>query len=101
MLAELLGQVHARVEVAGAVELDVASEGRLAEEHARRQQAADLEHNVKLHRLMQLQRVLADPNLRRVWWIARFPDRFNDLEDQRFTDELVTAHHRLAHPAAA
>ncbi|MFD4711933.1 hypothetical protein ACFWN5_20000 [Streptomyces sp. NPDC058430] len=105
------------LEVAGTAELSVASADRaLAEEHARRQQVADLEHGEELHRLAQLQRVLADPDLRRVWWIARFPDRFNDLDDlaqrlkglpapqaaqdddlrgdiQRFTDDLVTTLH--------
>uniref|UniRef100_A0AAU1TYB4 Uncharacterized protein n=1 Tax=Streptomyces sp. NBC_00119 TaxID=2975659 RepID=A0AAU1TYB4_9ACTN len=105
------------LEVAGTAELSVAAADRaLAEEHARRQQAADLEHGEELHRLAQLQRVLADPNLRRVWWIARFPDRFNGLKDldealkglpapqaaqdddlrgdiRRFTDDLVTTLH--------
>ncbi|MFK0136690.1 hypothetical protein [Streptomyces murinus] len=105
------------LEVAGTAELDVAAADRsLAEEHARRQQAADLEHGEELHRLTQLQRVLADPDLRRMWWIARFPDRFDDLKPlaqaleglpapqeaqddglrgdiRRFTDELVTALH--------
>ncbi|MFD5125703.1 hypothetical protein [Streptomyces sp. NPDC058385] len=105
------------LEVAGTAELSVAAADlALAEEHARRQQAADLEHGEELHRLAQLQRVLADPDLRRVWWIARFPDRFNDLDDlaqilkglpapqapqdddlrgdiRRFTDDLVTTLH--------
>ncbi|MFF1263557.1 hypothetical protein ACFVZT_43005 [Streptomyces sp. NPDC058321] len=105
------------LEVAGTAELSVAAADRaLAEEHARRQQAADLEHGEELHRLAQLQRVLADPDLRRVWWMARFPDRFNDLDAlaeklnglpapqtaqdddlrgdiRRFTDDLVTTLH--------
>ncbi|MFB7575725.1 hypothetical protein [Streptomyces sp. NPDC056165] len=103
------------LEITGAAELDVAAADRaLAEEHARRQQAADLEHGEELHRLAQLQQVLSDPDLRRVWWIAQFPDRFNDLKTlaqaleglpmpqetqdddlrgdiRRFTDQLVTA----------
>ncbi|MFD7408577.1 hypothetical protein ACFV7R_39385 [Streptomyces sp. NPDC059866] len=105
------------LEVSGMAELSVAAADRaLAEEHARRQQAADLEHGEELHRLAQLQRVLADPDLRRVWWMAQFPDRFNDLGDlaqalkglpapqaaqdddlrgdiRRFTDDLVTTLH--------
>ncbi|MGW5126975.1 hypothetical protein ACWEQ7_23610 [Streptomyces sp. NPDC004069] len=105
------------LEVSGTAELSVTAADRaLAEEHARRQQAADLEHGEELHRLAQLQRVLADPDLRRVWWMAQFPDRFNDLDNlaqalkglpapqepqdddlrgdiRRFTDDLVTTLH--------
>ncbi|MFH8993100.1 hypothetical protein [Streptomyces sp. NPDC017940] len=105
------------MEVSSTAELSVAAADRaLAEEHARRQQAADLKHGEELHRLAQLQRVLADPNLRRVWWMAQFPDRFNDLDNlaqaleglpapraaqdddlrgdiRRFTDDLVTTLH--------
>jgi hypothetical protein len=105
------------LEVSGSAELSVTAADRaLAEEHARRQQAADLEHGEELHRLAHLQRVLADPDLRRVWWMARFPDRFNNLEAlaealkglpapqaaqdddlrgdiRRFTDDLVTTLH--------
>ncbi|MEV8597612.1 hypothetical protein [Streptomyces sp. NPDC052012] len=105
------------LEAAGVVQLDVPARDRdLAEEHARRQQAADLEHEEEMHRLIRLQRVLADPDLRRVWWTARFPDRFTNLEEltdalqglpvqyapegddvrgdiRRFTDRLVTTLH--------
>ncbi|WP_073502808.1 hypothetical protein [Actinacidiphila paucisporea] len=105
------------LEVSGMAELSVAAADRaLAEEHDRRQQAADLEHGEELHRLAQLQQVLADPDLRRVWWMAQFPDRFNDLgslaevlgglpapqeaqdddlrgDVRRLTDGLVTALH--------
>ncbi|MFF3350644.1 hypothetical protein [Streptomyces sp. NPDC002779] len=105
------------LEVSGKAELSAAAADRaLAEEHARRQQAADLEHGEELHRLAQLQQVLADPDLRRVWWMAQFPDRFNDLDNlaqalkglptpqaaqhnnlrgdiRRFTDNLVTTLH--------
>ncbi|MFD4613579.1 hypothetical protein ACFWOT_37080 [Streptomyces sp. NPDC058440] len=105
------------LEVSGTAELSVTAADRaLAEEHARRQQAADLEHGEELHRLAHLQQVLADPDLRRVWWMAQFPDRFNDLEAlaqalkglpapqaaqdddlrgdiRRFTDDLVTTLH--------
>ncbi|MFE4089055.1 MULTISPECIES: hypothetical protein [Streptomyces] len=105
------------LEAAGAVHLDVAAHDRaLAEDHARRQQAAERAHAEELHRLIHLQHILADPHLRRVWWIALFPDRFNDLDDlasklnglppphkaesdgirsdiRRFTDQLVTALH--------
>ncbi|MFD6279484.1 hypothetical protein ACFWFI_28545 [Streptomyces sp. NPDC060209] len=105
------------LEATGAVELHVTAHDRgLAEEHARRQQAADLDHEENLYRLAQLQRVLANPDLRRVWWIARFPDRFNDIQGltaalenlpqphepmdddlrgdvRRFTDQLFTDLH--------
>ena len=88
----------------------------LAEEHTRRRQAADLAQEEELARLTHLQQVLADPDLRRVWWMARFPDRFTDLASltealqglplprelydddirgdiRRFTDQLVTELH--------
>ncbi|MFZ4302277.1 hypothetical protein ACOZE3_30760 [Streptomyces cinereoruber] len=65
----------------GAARLEASPRDReLAEEHARRQQALSLEHEEELDRLAHLQHVLADPDLRRVWWIARFPDRFGELE---------------------
>ncbi|WP_318218766.1 hypothetical protein [Streptomyces sp. SCL15-6] len=71
----------AALEVAGNVHLEVTDIDRsLAKEHALRQQAADLDHEEEMYRLAQLQRILADADLRRVWWISRFPDRFNDLE---------------------
>ncbi|MDI3101916.1 hypothetical protein QJ054_33305 [Streptomyces sp. AN-3] len=105
------------LEVTGSVHLAVTGLDRgLAEEHARRKQAADLDHEEETYRLAHLQRILADADLRRVWWIARFPDRFTDLkgletaldglpsctepadDDLRgdirtFTDRLVTALH--------
>lgn len=103
--------------ITGSVHLEVTDLDRgLAEEHARRKQTADLDHEEETYRLAHLQRILADEDLRRVWWIARFPDRFTDLEriktaldglpsrtepaddDLRgdiktFTDRLVTALH--------
>ncbi|MFJ9718538.1 hypothetical protein ACIRPQ_21800 [Streptomyces sp. NPDC101213] len=105
------------LEVAGAARLDVPIRDReVAQEHIRRQQTADLEHEEEMYRLAHLQRVLADPHLRRVWWVAQSPGRFSDLnslkealeelplprepEDdgvrgdiRRFTDQLVTALH--------
>ncbi|PJE97211.1 hypothetical protein CUT44_13795 [Streptomyces carminius] len=105
----------AGLEVIGSVQLAVSVQDReLAEEHARRHQNIDLEHEAEMRRLAHLQRVLADPNLRRVWWIDQFPDRFDQLsslttalgdlpapcerEDdgihgdiRRFIDQLVTA----------
>ncbi|MFD4231404.1 hypothetical protein [Streptomyces sp. NPDC058545] len=105
------------LEAAGSVHLAASASDRdLAEEHARRQQAIDLAHEEELHRLARLQHVLADPELRRVWWIAQFPDRFGDLTDlatalqglplphtdedddirgdiRRFTEQLVTDLH--------
>ncbi|MEV0374673.1 hypothetical protein AB0I10_33645 [Streptomyces sp. NPDC050636] len=107
----------AGLEVTGAVALTASAHDRdLAEENARRQQTADLEHEDELRRLAHLQRVLADPDLRRVWWIAQYPDRHSDLEDlatnleglplpqespdddirgdiRRFTDRLYAALH--------
>ncbi|WP_406490468.1 hypothetical protein OHB06_51800 [Streptomyces sp. NBC_01604] len=105
------------LEVGGTVHLDVsAHDRRLAEEHTRRQQTNDLAHGAELHRLAYLQHILADRDLRRVWWIAQFPDRFGEcdalarvLQDlpspreaeedvirediRRFTDKLLTDLH--------
>ncbi|QIY59440.1 hypothetical protein HEP86_39640 [Streptomyces sp. RPA4-5] len=107
----------AGLEITGAVALTASTSDRdLAEENARRQQTADLEHEDELRRLAHLQRVLADPDLRRVWWIAQYPDRHQELrplatalkdlplphettdddirgEIRRFTDRLLTALH--------
>ncbi|MGW6890348.1 hypothetical protein [Streptomyces chartreusis] len=69
------------LQAAGTVQLDVADHDRgLAEEHARHQQTMDLAHETELHRLTHLQAILADQDLRRVWWIARFPDRFSECD---------------------
>jgi hypothetical protein len=105
----------AGLEVIGSVQLAVAARDReLAEEHTRRHQNIDLEHEAEMRRLTHLQRVLADSDLRRVWWINQFPDRFDRLSDlikelgglpapcereddgirgdiRRFIDQLVTA----------
>ncbi|MEV5434118.1 hypothetical protein [Streptomyces sp. NPDC052701] len=107
----------AGLEVTGAVQLAATARDRdLAEEHARRQQASDLEHEDQRRRLAHLQQVLADPDLRRVWWMDRFPDRYTELtalaeklkslplphepgnddthsDIQRFTDQFLTALH--------
>jgi hypothetical protein len=107
----------AGLEVTGSAQLTIPARDRdLAEEHARRQQAADLEHEDELRRLVHLQRVLADPHLRRVWWLAHYPDRSSELSKvaeeladlplphependdmrddiSRFTDRLITALH--------
>ncbi|MFF4323289.1 hypothetical protein [Streptomyces sp. NPDC001568] len=88
----------------------------LAQEHALRQQTLILAHEEELDRLARLQGVLADPDLRRVWWIDRFPERsdalatlttaLNDLRPPdkagsdgirgdilRFTEQLITDLH--------
>ncbi|MFL9684757.1 hypothetical protein [Streptomyces sp. KL110A] len=102
----------------GRARLETAPHDReLAERHARRQQDLSLAHEEELDRLAYLQQILANPDLRRVWWIAQFPDRFNDLgglatalqdlplphnetesdgirsDILRFTDQLVTDLH--------
>ncbi|MFJ8755324.1 hypothetical protein ACIREO_39360 [Streptomyces sp. NPDC102441] len=70
----------AGLEVTGTVALRVSAADRdLAQEHAQRQQAFDLEREEELRRLAHLQSVLADPDLRRVWWIDRYPDRHSEL----------------------
>ena len=69
------------LEVTGSVRLTVPDHDRdLAAEHARRQKALDLEHELQMRRLAQLQRVLADPDLQRVWWLAEFPERLSELQ---------------------
>ncbi|MGW8993908.1 hypothetical protein ACWGRF_28810 [Streptomyces zhihengii] len=65
----------------GGARLEAAPRDRnLAQEHACRQQTLSLAHEEELDCLAHLQHVLADPDLRRVWWIAQFPDRFDDLQ---------------------
>ncbi|MFF7647084.1 hypothetical protein [Streptomyces canus] len=107
------------LEVTGTVHLGTtAHDCALAQEHVRRRQAADLAHEAELHRLTHLQTLLANRDLRRVWWIAQYPDRFSEcdalekvLQDlpspqdaeaeedgirrdiRRFTDKLLTDLH--------
>ncbi|QDN74659.1 hypothetical protein FNV64_02055 [Streptomyces sp. S1A1-7] len=70
----------AGLETTGAVQLTTSPDDHaLAEEHLRRQRAIDLDHADERHRLDHLQRVLADPDLRRVWWMAQFPHRHSEL----------------------
>ncbi|MFE1947084.1 hypothetical protein [Streptomyces massasporeus] len=75
------------LEVTGSVRLTVTARDRdLAAAYARQQQALDLEHALQMRRLAHLQRVLADPDLQRVWWLAEFPERLSEL--QTLTDAL-------------
>jgi hypothetical protein len=52
----------------------------LALEHLEREQRGDLDRQETRRRLMFMHQVLSDSDLRRVWWIANYPDRLNDLE---------------------
>ncbi|WP_329027133.1 hypothetical protein [Streptomyces sp. NBC_00690] len=80
-------------ELTGSVQLTASPQDRdLAEKHLRQRRTADLEHENELNRLAHLQHVLADPDLRRVWWIAQYPDRFSEL------DQLAQALEGLASP---
>ncbi|MFI8104003.1 hypothetical protein [Streptomyces sp. NPDC086023] len=64
----------------GAACLTVAEGDRtLAEKHLRRRQTAELEERDAHQRLVFLQRLLADPDLRLVWWLDQHPDRIGDL----------------------
>ncbi|MGA5874185.1 hypothetical protein [Streptomyces cinereoruber] len=66
----------------GVAELFVDDRGRsLALEHLRREQEGDLQRHDAYRHLVFLQRILADPGLRRVWWIDQHPDRLGDLPD--------------------
>ncbi|MFE6461142.1 hypothetical protein ACFVP0_27255 [Streptomyces cinereoruber] len=66
----------------GVAELFVDDRGRsLALEHLRREQEGDLQRYDAYRHLVFLQRILADPGLRRVWWIDQHPDRLGDLPD--------------------
>ena len=68
------------IEVTGSAHLTVMPEDRkLAEDLLRRQRALDLEHEEEMYRLAHLQRVLADSDLRCIWWLARFPDRLGEV----------------------
>lgn len=51
----------------------------LALEYLRREQESDLQRHDAYRHLVFLQRILADPDLRRVWWIDQHPDRIGDL----------------------
>ncbi|MFI9723785.1 hypothetical protein ACIHFE_29695 [Streptomyces sp. NPDC052396] len=51
----------------------------LAEEHLHRERSTELEQRDAHRRLVFLQRLLADSDLRLVWWIDQHPDRISDL----------------------
>ncbi|MEU3549439.1 hypothetical protein [Streptomyces longwoodensis] len=82
------------LEVTGTVRLDTTSDDRaLAQEHIRRQQVAGLAHQAELDRLAHLQAILADRDLRRVWWIAQFPGRFSECDAlQEVLQDLLLPH---------
>ncbi|MBZ4016268.1 hypothetical protein [Streptomyces purpurogeneiscleroticus] len=81
------------LEATGTARLSVSPRDReLAEESARRLRALDLEHEAEMHRLRHLQDILSDPDLLRVWWMSRFPDRPEQLE------QLTSALEHLAPP---
>ncbi|MEU9034616.1 hypothetical protein AB0D45_06835 [Streptomyces sp. NPDC048352] len=66
----------------GSARLTVDKEDRnVAQEHLRRAQLTDLEQHDAQRRLVFLQSLLADPDLRRVWWIDRHPERLDALQD--------------------
>ncbi|MET3983987.1 hypothetical protein [Streptomyces sp. PvR034] len=52
---------------------------KVAQEHLRKAQLTDLEQHDAQRRLAFLQGLLADPDLRRVWWIDRHPERLDGL----------------------
>ncbi|MEU4097910.1 hypothetical protein [Streptomyces sp. NPDC026673] len=81
------------LEVTGVVHLTVPRQDRNhAEEHARRHQASETAYEDERQRLVHLQRLLADPELRLVWWADRFPERLPNL------DELTAALQGLSMP---
>lgn len=89
-------KTDAGLQTRGRVHLAVPTEDRsLAEELLRRRQAADLDHEAQLYRLTRLQHLLADPDLRRVWWIDRFPEQHGELSG------LITVLHDLPVPQEA
>ncbi|MFD4698294.1 hypothetical protein [Streptomyces niveus] len=70
----------------GAAQLVVGERERaLAEEHLRTEQTGDLERQETRRRLIFLQRILSDPDLRLVWWIDRYPDRLGELTELEVT----------------
>ncbi|MEU8706031.1 hypothetical protein [Streptomyces sp. NPDC048565] len=72
--------VHDALTVRGTASLTVTGPDlALAEEHLRREQQGDLDRGDEHRRLVFRQRILADPDLRPVWWIDRYPERINDL----------------------
>ncbi|MFE2557920.1 hypothetical protein ACFXGT_18235 [Streptomyces sp. NPDC059352] len=65
----------------------------LALEHLRREQEGDLQRHDAHRHLVFLQRVFADPDLRRVWWIDQHPDRIGDLSALKAALEDLRAPH--------
>ncbi len=81
------------VEAAGRATLTVSRrDRRLAEEHARRLRQLDLDHAAQLHELRHLQHILADADLRQVWWLSQFPHSHGELQ------ALTNALSHLARP---
>ncbi|MFF9788601.1 hypothetical protein [Streptomyces nigrescens] len=64
----------------GMAQLTVSDHDRaLAQEHVRKEQLGDLDREETRRRIAFLQRVLADPDQRSVWWIDQYPDRLAEL----------------------
>ncbi len=70
------------LDMSGTVQLMVEKRQRaLAEEHLRAEQSGDLGREEIRRQLTFLQRILADPDQRLVWWIDKYPDRLGELKE--------------------
>ena len=68
------------LQIRGSVRLTVEEQEKaLAQDHLHKERDSSLEQQETLRRLTFLQRVLSDPDLRRVWWIDSHPDRLGEL----------------------
>lgn len=74
----------------GSVQLAVRRRDRmLALDHLRTEQRGDVERQEIRRRLVFMQGILSDPDLSRVWWVDRYPDRLSDLETlEKHTGDL-------------
>lgn len=80
-IAHTAGPEGDALAVGGIAALTVAdADLALAKEHLRREQRGDLDRGDEHRRLVFRRRILADPDLRPVWWIDQYPERINELE---------------------
>ncbi|TFV33203.1 hypothetical protein E4K10_30505 [Streptomyces sp. T1317-0309] len=79
-------------------ELAVTNRDRsLAEEHLRTEQRGDLERQETRRRITFLQRILADSDLRPVWWIDQYPERLKDFAQLEAAVKGLKAPHDDSH----
>ncbi|MEU8686877.1 hypothetical protein [Streptomyces sp. NPDC048665] len=86
--------------VHGTAHLSVTSrDQKLAEEHLDTEQRGDIDRQESRRRISHLQRILADPDLHRVWWIDQYPKRLADLPLLTTAVKDLKAPHDPSHDA--